>query len=147
MSCDFHTVTIERFKHYDVCLLGYGAAVKSKADGNLSVFFLCRKGDLGDRFLAVYEERLARCLVHKDAFNGVFLTDRKVLVGNGVLNDNVALGSSGFFSVHGCLCSDFRNGNLDGLILVLNVCVYGKLFAVLIQSFKYHKACVFLDES
>ena len=147
MSCDLHTVTIERFKHNDVCLLGYGAAVKVKADGNLSVFFLCRKGNFGGHFLAVYEERLACSLVHEDALDGVFLTDRKVLVGNGVLNGNVALGSSGFFSVHGCLCSDFRNGNLDGLILVFNVCVYGKLFAVLIQSFKYNKACVFLDES
>ena len=47
----------------------------------ISRLFLCRKGDLGGHFLAVYEEWLARCLVHKDAFNGVFLTDRKVLVG------------------------------------------------------------------
>lgn len=71
----------------------------------------------------------------------IFLAGGEIFVGHCILNLHSAACGNFLFAVHRRFCADFGDFYLYRLIFVLDIRVYGKLFAILIQRFKNHKAC------
>ena len=108
MNRKFLSVTVQGFKNHNIRFAFYSLAVKGIADNYFSLSFFGCKGYLGGNFLSVYKQRRTGGSVYKYAFYRVFPTRYKVGIIYNILNRNFAVRNSGFLTVYGGLCTDFR---------------------------------------
>ena len=147
MGGDLCTVTVEGFEYHDLGSSFKPGSVEYEGDIDLAVRLVGLEGEGAANFLAVRKERFSGGLVHQHALDRIFLAGGEIFVGDNILNFHSAACGDFLFAVHRRFCADFGDFYLYGLPIIIDIHMNGKLFAVLIQSFKYHKACVFLDES
>ena len=146
MGGDLCTVTVEGFEYHD---LGSGfkpGSVEYEGDIDLAVRLVGFEGEEAANFLAVRKQRFSGGLVHQHTLDRIFLAWGEIFVGHCILDFHSAACGNFLFAVNRRFCADFGDFYLYGLSIIIDIRMNGKLFAVLIQRFKNHKACVFLDE-
>ena len=146
MGGDLCTVTVEGFEYHDLGSSFKPGSVEYEGDIDLAVRLVGLEGKGAANFLAVRKERFSGGLVHQHTLDRIFLAGGEIFVGNSVLDLHSAACGNFLFAVHRRFCGDFGDFYLYGLPIIIDIRMNGKLFAVLIQRFKYHKACIFLDE-
>ena len=143
MGGDLCIVTVEGFEYHDFGSSFKPGSVEYEGDIDLAVRLVGLEGEGAANFLAVRKERFSGGLVHQHALDRIFLAGGEIFVGDNILNFHSAACGDFLFAVHRRFCADFGDFYLYGLPIIIDIRMNGKLFAVLIQRFKNHKACVF----
>ena len=119
------SVTVQGFKNHNISPAVYEPAVKGIADNYFSLRFFGCKGYLGGNFFSVYKQRRTCGFIHKYALYGVFPARYEVTITYSILNRNFAVRNSGFLTVYGGLCTDFRYAVIYNLnFYFLSVLIY-----------------------
>ena len=119
------SVTVQGFKNHNIRLTFYTLAVKGIADNYFSLSFFGCKGYFGGNFFSVYKQRRTCGFIHKYALYGVFPARYKVIIIYSIRNRYFTVRNSGFLTVYGGLCTDFRDAVIYNLnFYFLSVLVY-----------------------
>ena len=146
MNCDLNVLTVEALENNHICRFSNDVGVEGEGHLNLAISALGRECGFRSHRLIVHSHRLAGGFVHERSLHNVFLAGSEVVIGNDIVNSDLAADGRFFLSVSRSLGLDFGDYDRHGLILVLNVRMNSQLFAVAVEALEHDDARVCLDE-
>ena len=146
MNCDFNILTVEAFEHNNIGRFGDNVGIEGESHLDLAVSTFGRECGFRSHRLVIDRHGLTGGLVHERSLDNVFLAGGEVVIGNDILDGDLAADGRFFLSVGRSLGLDLGDNDRHGLVLVLDILMDSQLFAVAVEALEHDDVCVRLNE-